>query len=80
MEARFRVIRMCDRILYRKKGDLYECIRVSPDGEEECLGIGSRKDILDWLATHGLGFVSRDVLELDLEMLCEENLGEALCR
>lgn len=80
MGARFRVIRMCDRILYRKKGDLFECIRVSPDGDEECLGIGTREDILDWLATHGLGFVRRDVLESDLEMLCEESSGEAVCR
>jgi hypothetical protein len=71
---------MCDRILYRKLGDLYECIRVSQDGEEECLGIGTQEDILDWLAAHGLGFVSRDVLALDLEMLCEENIGEAVCR
>jgi len=80
MEVRFKLIGMCDRILYRKKGDLFECIRVSPDGEEECLGTSTREDILDWLATHGLGFVRRDVLASNLEMLCEENIGETVCR
>lgn len=63
---------MCDRILYRKKGDFYECIRVVPDGEEECLGIGTRDDIVTWLASHGLEFVRRDVLEKNLELLCDE--------
>jgi len=63
---------MCDRILYRKKGDLYECIRVVPDGEEECLGIGTQDDIVTWLASHGLEFVRRDVLEKNLELLCDE--------
>ena len=65
---------MCDRILYRKKGDMYECIRVSPEGEEECLGIGTRDDILAWLASHGFGFVRLDVLEKDLDLLCEEDM------
>jgi hypothetical protein len=63
---------MCDRILYRKKGDMYECIRVTEEGEEECLGIGTRQDILSFLASHGFGFVRQDVLEKDLEMLSGE--------
>jgi hypothetical protein len=64
---------MCDRFLYRRKGDLYECFRISPDGEEESLGIGTREDILSWLVSHGFGFVRHDVLEKDLELLCEED-------
>ena len=70
--ASFRVIGMCDRILYRKKGEVYECFRVSSEGEEECLGIGTRQDILTWLASHGFGYVRQDVLEKDLELLSEE--------
>lgn len=68
------MIKMCDRVLYRKKGDLYECIRLSSEGEEECLGIGTRDDILAWLASHGFEFVRRDVLEKDLDLLCEEEI------
>jgi hypothetical protein len=63
---------MCDRILYRKKGEMYECFRVSPEGEKECLGIGTRQDILKWLASHGFGYVQQDVLEEDIELLSEE--------
>jgi hypothetical protein len=63
---------MCDRILYRRTGGLYECFRISPDGEEESLGIGTREDILSWLASHGFGFVKQDILEKDLESLCED--------
>jgi hypothetical protein len=66
------MIGMCDRILYRKRGELYECIRVSPGGEEESLGTGTRQDILTWLASHGFGYVRQDVLEKDLELLSEE--------
>jgi hypothetical protein len=72
MEASSRVIRMCDRVLYRRNGDLYECLRISPDGEEESLGIGTREDILSWLVSHGFGYVRQDVLEKDLELLSEE--------
>lgn len=64
---------MCDQILYRKKGDLYECIRVFSDGEEEILGRGTKEDILAWLTSHGFGFVRPDVLDMDLEMLCEKD-------
>lgn len=64
---------MCDRVLYRRKGDLYECFRISTDGEEEILGIGTLEDILSWLASHGFGFVRHDVLEKDLELLCEKD-------
>lgn len=63
---------MCERILYRKKGEVFECLRVSPEGEEECLGIGTREDILTWLASHGYGYVRKDVLEKDLELMSEE--------
>jgi hypothetical protein len=66
------MIIMCDRILYRKKGDLYECFRVSLDGEEEFLEKGSREDIFTWMASQGLGYVRQDVLQQDFELLCEE--------
>lgn len=63
---------MCDRICYRKKGDLYECFRISGDGDEELLGKGSRDDIISWLSSHGLGFVQKEVLLQDFELLCDE--------
>lgn len=63
---------MCDRIIYKKKGDLYECYRVSDEGEETLLGTGTREDILSWLSSHGLGFVRHAVLVQDLELLCDE--------
>ena len=65
---------MCDRIMYRKKKDMYECIRVSDEGEEECLGTGTLDDILAFLACHGLGFVRPDVLLEDLELLSGEDI------
>jgi hypothetical protein len=68
---------MCERILYRKKGEMYECFRVSDQGEEECLGIGRREDILSFLASHGLEFVRPDVLEKHLDFLCDEDTGSS---
>lgn len=62
---------MCDRIWYQKRGDLYECFRISGDGDEELLGKGSREEIIAWLSTHGLGFVRQDVLLQDIELLCK---------
>ena len=67
-----KIITMCDRICYRKKGDLYECFRISGDGDEELLGKGSRDDIISWLSSHGLGFVQKEVLLQDFELLCDE--------
>ena len=63
---------MCDRIWYQKKGDLYECFRISGDGCKELLGKGSREEIITWLSTHGLGYVRQDVLLQDIELLSEE--------
>ncbi len=63
---------MCNRIRYQKRGDQYECFRISGEGCEELLGKGSREEIITWLSTHGLGFVQQDVLLQDIESLCEE--------
>lgn len=61
---------MCDQIFYRKYGYRYECIREDAEGESEVLAAGSREDLLNWMAAHGWGYVSRGILESDLDFLC----------
>jgi len=70
--SRFRRRTMCDRIWYQKRGDQYECFRISGDGCKEFLGKGTKEEISTWLSTHGLGFVRQDVLLQDIELLCDE--------
>lgn len=64
---------MCERILYRRNGDLFTCIRVTPGGEEEPLGTGTRDEIVSWLASHGYGQVRPEVLAEDIEELCGDD-------
>lgn len=72
MPGQSRVTEMCDRICYRKYGETYECRREPEKGETEVCATGTREDILSWMAVHGWEYVSREILESDLDLLCRE--------
>lgn len=63
---------MGDRILYRRTGDLFTGIREHPGGDEEQLGTGNCDEIVSRLASHGFARVRSEILEEDIEELCDD--------